>query len=200
MTKRWEADSGIKPESDVIIFSFLKEEHSGDSLNPCKEKIQSRRGSEAVSCLSPSSVCNYLLSLITWTNAISITVFPSRQSHFAEHEVYQGSASKGIEGKHPSLVLEQPWWGNTLGPPRDQAQGGLAGGGVESQRAVWEPQGHGTMPEVFKQGPTMEMKSSVPRGERRSSRSPSGQVAVYCLYCPSLCSQTYAGMHTQGPS
>lgn len=162
MTKLWEADSGIKPESDVIVFSFLKEEHSGDGLNPCKEKIQSRRGSEVVSCLSRSSFCNYLLSLITWTNAMSTTVFPSQQSHFAVREATEGVLPRAGRVNIPHLCLNGlhgGFTGEVLGH-RGQAQGGVTCGRVKIPRAICEPWAHGTTPEVFEQGPTTQFKSS----------------------------------------
>lgn len=104
--KQWETNSGIKPDSDVIVFSFLKKEHSSDYLNPYTEKTQGKIGSKAVSCLSLGSFCNYHLPLIPWMNAILTTVFPSQQSPaFHCTQGHGEKASKGTNSKHPSPVL-----------------------------------------------------------------------------------------------
>lgn len=72
----------------------------------------------------------------------------------------EGVLPRALRANTLHLCLNSLGGETLLGHLHDQAQGGLASGGVETQRAVWEPQGHGTMPEVFKQGPTMEIKSS----------------------------------------
>lgn len=121
----------------MIIFSFLKKDHSGDSVDLCKEKVHSRRGSEAVGCLSLSLFCNCLLPLTTWTNAILITVLPSQQSlTFPCARDHGETASKGTNGKHPSPVLERPSPETLIGDDSSQAQGGGACTVVASQRGL----------------------------------------------------------------
>lgn len=105
-------------------------------------------------------------------------------------------ASKGINGKHPSCVPEQPSLERLTGDS-SQAQGGVACRGIESQGDLPVNSG-GLMAQHQKssdRGPTKESQSSIPKGKRDRcpSHCPSGQMLVYC---PLLYPQdTHACMH-----